>query len=209
MYSNHMVGMSCWRSYRRDGSCGRHHHHQAWRRYCQADCLDDKGTPGSHDDMNSLTRNKRPAKLGAQKRASALQLLNQLSEVGLSGSSNCPAIAAQCVVEALRLYDDNVLQCFVECTSVDTPDNAWQQAQLSLSRGGLRLSYHSSAAYIASLTASDSGSNTNHDLLPSLQHYTVPLFHLLRPFHWKQFWSYQATKKICPADLKNSIFVSA
>ena len=43
------------------------------------------------------------------------------------------------VADALRLYDDDVRQCFTECTSVDTPDNAWQQAQLSLSRGGLVL----------------------------------------------------------------------
>ena len=78
------------------------------------------------------------------------------------------------VADALRLYDDDARQCFTECTSVDTPDHAWQQAQLSLSRGGLGLrclSHHSSAAYIASLTASDSGSNTNHHPLESLQLY--------------------------------------
>ena len=78
------------------------------------------------------------------------------------------------VADALRLYDDDVRQCFTECTSVDTPDHAWQQAQLSLSRGGLGLrclSHHSSAAYIASLTASDSGSSTNHHLLQSIQLY--------------------------------------
>ncbi|KAL5460145.1 hypothetical protein EMCRGX_G033572 [Ephydatia muelleri] len=90
----------------------------------------------------------------AQKRAIALKLLNQLS--------------------------DDIYQCFTECTSVDTPDNAWQQAQLSLSRGGLGLrclSHHSSAAYIASLTASDNVSNTNHHFLQALQHYNslVPL----------------------------------
>ena len=44
-------------------------------------------------------------------------------------------------------------QCYAECTAVDTPDFTWQQAQLSLSRGGLGLrcvSYHSPAAYLAS-----------------------------------------------------------
>ena len=49
-------------------------------------------------------------------------------------------------------------QCFAECTAVDTPDFTWQQAQLSLSRGGglgLRhVSYHSPAAYLASAVSS-------------------------------------------------------
>ena len=108
------------------------------------------------------------------------------------------------VADALRLYDDDVRQCFTECTSVDTPDHTSQQAQLSRSRGGLGLrclSHHSSAAYIASLTALDSGSNTNHHLLQSIQ-LSTPFFQLLMLFQWKQFWNYQATKKFCPADLK-------
>ena len=69
------------------------------------------------------------------------------------------------------------MQCFTECTSVDY---AWQQAQLSLSivvaLHGLRcISHHTSAAYIASLTAS--GSNPNP--LYALYNITTPLFHLL------------------------------
>ena len=51
------------------------------------------------------------------------------------------------------ILNDEVQQCFAECTAVDTPDPAWQQAQLRLSRGGLglcRVSYHSPAAYLAS-----------------------------------------------------------
>ena len=133
----------------------------------------------------------------AQICASALNLLNQLSEVGSADPQVALLLLRQCggfcklvhlsrstppslVADALRLYDDDVRQCFTECTSVDTPDHAWQQAQHSLSRGGLGLrclSHHSSAAYIASLTASDSGSNTNHHLLQSLQLYNslVPL----------------------------------
>ena len=58
--------------------------------------------------------------------------------------------------DALSLFDDEVWQCFAECTAVDTPDFTWQQAQLSLSRGGLGLrhvSYHSPAAYLASVQA--------------------------------------------------------
>ena len=131
------------------------------------------------------------AKIVAQKRASALKLLTQLSEVGSADPQVALLLLRQCVgfcklvhlsrstppslvADALRLYDDDVRQCFTECTSVDTPNHAWQQAQLSLSRGGLGLrclSHHSSAAYIASLTASDSGSNTNHHLLQSIQLY--------------------------------------
>ena len=56
-------------------------------------------------------------------------------------------------MNAFSLFDDEVQQCFAECTAVDTSDSAWQQAQLSLSRGGLglrRVSYHSPAAYLAS-----------------------------------------------------------
>ena len=34
------------------------------------------------------------------------------------------------VADALSLYSDDIRRCFTECTSVDTPDNAWQQAQL-------------------------------------------------------------------------------
>ena len=41
--------------------------------------------------------------------------------------------------DALSLFDDEVQQCFAEYTAIDTPDPAWQQAQLSLSRGGLGL----------------------------------------------------------------------
>ncbi|KAL5517220.1 hypothetical protein EMCRGX_G002723 [Ephydatia muelleri] len=59
--------------------------------------------------------------------------------------------------DALSLFDDEMRQCFAECTAVDTPDFTWQQAQLSLSRGGLGLhhvSYHSPAAYLASAVSS-------------------------------------------------------
>ena len=137
------------------------------------------------------------AKIVAQNRAIALKLMNQLSEVGSVDPQVALLLQRQCggfcklvhlsrstpsslVFDALSLYSDDIRQCFTECTSVDTPDNAWQQAQLSRSRGGLGLrclSHHSSAAYIASLTASDNGSNTNHHLLQALQHYNslVPL----------------------------------
>ena len=38
---------------------------------------------------------------------------------------------------SLQLFDEDVRRSFSLCTVVDTTDVAWQQAQLSLSRGGL------------------------------------------------------------------------
>ena len=32
------------------------------------------------------------------------------------------------VDDTLSLFDDEVWQCFAECTAVDTPDFTWQQA---------------------------------------------------------------------------------
>ena len=55
------------------------------------------------------------------------------------------------IYEGLALFDDDVRRCFAECTMVDTSDIAWQQAQLSFSRGGLELhclSLHSSAVHL-------------------------------------------------------------
>ena len=53
----------------------------------------------------------------------------------------------------------------------DTSDNAWEQAQLSLSRGGLGLrclSKHSSACYIASVSMSGLVSASQQQLLQSI-----------------------------------------
>ena len=75
-------------------------------------------------------------------------------------------------------YDDDVRQCFSECTSIDTTDKAWLQAQLSLSRGGLGLrflSHHSSAAYIASLSAAGRVFTDDRHLNHSIQHYNAIL----------------------------------
>ena len=58
-----------------------------------------------------------------------------------------------------------------ECTAVDAAfGNSWQQAQLSLSRGGLSLhslSHHSAAVYISSVCASEQCSVTMSHLLTS------------------------------------------
>ena len=74
--------------------------------------------------------------------------------------------------EALQFSDDDVRRCFSKCTAIDTPNVAWQQAQLSLSRGclGLRsLSEHSSAAYISSLSASGVCSSSCKHLAESIK----------------------------------------
>ena len=74
--------------------------------------------------------------------------------------------------EALQFFDDDVRRCFSECTAIDTPNVAWQQAQLSLSRGGLELrtlSEHSSAAYISSLSASGVCSSSCKHLAESIK----------------------------------------
>ena len=73
---------------------------------------------------------------------------------------------------SLQLFDEDVRRSFSLCTAVDTTDVAWQQAQLSLSRGGLgmrSLSLHSPAAFIASLCSSDYGSPSNHHLSDAIQ----------------------------------------
>ncbi|KAL5509663.1 hypothetical protein EMCRGX_G005065 [Ephydatia muelleri] len=127
-------------------------------------------------------------KFVAQKRAEARHLLTQLEEVGsvdpqvallllrLCGSfcrlvhlarSTPPSL----IVDGLALFDNDVRHCFAECTMVDTSDAAWQQAQLSLSRGGLGLrrhSLHSPAAYIASVVASDCSSPQSKHLLHAI-----------------------------------------
>ena len=38
------------------------------------------------------------------------------------------------ISEALQFFDNDVHHCFSECTAIDTPNVALQQAQLSLSR---------------------------------------------------------------------------
>eukprot|EP00731_Ephydatia_muelleri_P035490 Em0128g7a len=44
------------------------------------------------------------------------------------------------VAEGFKYFDNDVRHCFALCTGVDTSDDAWEQAQLSLSRGGFRAS---------------------------------------------------------------------
>ena len=75
------------------------------------------------------------------------------------------------IAEGLEYFDNDVRHCFALATAVDTTNSAWKQAQLSLSRGGLglcRLSEHSSACYIASLSMVGMCSETNQHLLNAI-----------------------------------------
>ena len=63
-------------------------------------------------------------------------------------------------VKGLELFDLDVRDCLSQSTSVDMTDVSWNQAQLSLSRGGLglrSLMFHAPAAYIASVCSSGYG----------------------------------------------------
>ena len=55
------------------------------------------------------------------------------------------------VAKGFKYFDNDVRYCFVLCAGVDTTNSAWEQAQLSLSRGGIGLrsiSDHSTVCYI-------------------------------------------------------------
>ena len=69
-----------------------------------------------------------------------------------------PTTPKNLVSDVLSLFDDDVRQCFSQCLVVEAQDDAWNQAQLSLSHGGLglrSLTAHSCTAYITSLCSSD------------------------------------------------------
>ena len=78
------------------------------------------------------------------------------------------------VNEAFAQFDDCVQQCFSECTAVDASAATWQQAQLSLKRGGLGLRsliYHSPAAYIASFLSTGLSPSSGRYISSSLHLY--------------------------------------
>ena len=75
----------------------------------------------------------------------------------------------QCFARIIRLF-------FSKCTGVDTPDLVWHQAQLSLRRGGLglrSLAHHSPAAYMASLSNSNSATSTHCHLASAIAQYNT------------------------------------
>ena len=128
------------------------------------------------------------AKIVSQKCATASKLLSQLEEVGSVDPQVALLLLRQCggfcklvhlarstppslIAEGLEYFDNDVRHCFALSTAVGTTNNAWKQAQLSLSRGGLglrRLSENSSACYIASLSMAGMCSETNQHLLNAI-----------------------------------------
>ena len=73
--------------------------------------------------------------------------------------------------DSLQFFDDEVRHCFSSCLAVDIPDVHWQQAQLSLSFGGLgfrSLSHHCCAAIISSLAFSGIGSASDRHLVSAI-----------------------------------------
>ena len=71
------------------------------------------------------------------------------------------------IKDALAVFDAGVRRTFCLCTGVDVSNDAWQQAQLSLGKGGLglrSLSLHSPAAFIASVCSVGYGSHSTSHL---------------------------------------------
>ena len=139
----------------------------------------------------------------SQKCAQASQLLSQLEEVGSVDPQVALLLVRTCgavckmehlarstppslVAEGFKYFDNDVRHCFALCTGVDTSDDAWEQAQLSLSRGGLglrHLSKHSPACYIASVCKSGWSSAPQQHLLQSIALMILTVaFHLARLF---------------------------
>ena len=74
--------------------------------------------------------------------------------------------------KVFALIDDDIRMTFCRCIGVDMSDTAWQQAQLSPSRGGLgfrSLFRHSSAAFISSLCSSGFGLQSSHHLSQAIE----------------------------------------
>ena len=94
----------------------------------------------------------------------------------LSDGPYCQMHPSFCSTGGLHLFDEEVRQTFSDSMCIDPSDLFWQQAQLSLSRGGLGLlsaSLHSSAAFMSSFSMSGFATNTSHHLLRSLDHFNA------------------------------------
>ena len=79
------------------------------------------------------------------------------------------------VLEAFKLFDDDIHHCFMDCIGFATSDEAWCQAQLGLNSGGLglcSLSLHSSSAYIASVCSSGVVDSEDIHLTNAIDHFT-------------------------------------
>ena len=96
-------------------------------------------------------------------------ILDQLSLLRICGSYSKLVHLARTTppslcIDSLESFDDEVRQCFASCLALSIPDSNWDQAQLSLSFGGLglrSLARHSPAAFISSLAASGCASPGN------------------------------------------------
>ena len=78
--------------------------------------------------------------------------------------------------DSLRFFEEEVRHCFSSCAAVDIPDVHWQQAQLSLSFGGLGfhfLSHHCCAAFISSLSFSGIGRVSNRHLVSAISSFNT------------------------------------
>eukprot|EP00731_Ephydatia_muelleri_P005639 Em0002g1815a len=94
------------------------------------------------------------AKYASQKHAKAQGILHMLEDVGSMDPQVALLLLRQCgsfckmvhlarstppslMADALQMFDNDIHHAFAECTAVDAFGNSWQQAQFSLSRGGL------------------------------------------------------------------------
>ena len=78
-----------------------------------------------------------------------------------------------------QMFDQDIQKCFTSCTGVHPSNVAWNQAQLSLSRGGLglcSLSHHALAAFISSLCFSGLGSDSHAYLLQAIETFNSSVY---------------------------------
>ena len=125
----------------------------------------------------------------SKKHTKAKILLSLLEEVGIVGPQVALILLRFCgafcklvhlaratpstlTSKVFALIDDDIRMTFCRCIGVDMSDTAWQQAQLSPSRGGLgfrSLSRHSSAAFISSLCSSGFSLQSSHHLSQAIE----------------------------------------
>ncbi|KAL5494323.1 hypothetical protein EMCRGX_G015630 [Ephydatia muelleri] len=115
----------------------------------------------------------------SEKHEEAKALLLKLEEVRAVDLHVTFSLLRQRAGFSLEAFDHNIRATFSKCTVVDTSNQAWKQAELSLSRGGLgirSLSWHSPAAYISSLSSSGAVPLSQEHLI-----HAVELFNSLVP----------------------------
>ena len=80
------------------------------------------------------------------------------------------------VLDAFKLFNNDIHHCFVDCTGFETSDKPWCQAQLGLNRGGLGLCLlflHSSSTFIASFCSSGVYDSDGIHLTNALDHFNA------------------------------------